>query len=219
VQNSKEIPIFMMVSPTPSLMKVVDAEGNMPKNLFGVGEDLGYIDTSFLLIPKIIKPKAEKIIVGIIFNQSEPQSVEAMNRIKHLADINNITLISLPVNTSADVQLVTASLLSKNPDVFFANPDNTVFASFETIVKACNDAKVPIITSEAGLVDRGALAAYGADMYQWGFQAGIQAAQYLKTKSTEGLQWEMVKIRKRVYNKKVAATYNITMPDSFEPLQ
>jgi len=41
VQNSKEIPIFMMVSPTPSLMKVVDAEGNMPKNLFGVGEDLG----------------------------------------------------------------------------------------------------------------------------------------------------------------------------------
>jgi len=155
----------------------------------------------------------------MIFNQSEPQSVEAMNRIKHLADNNNITLISLPVNTSADVQLVTASLLSKNPDVFFANPDNTVFASFETIVKACNDAKVPILTSEAGLVDRGALAAYGADMYQWGFQAGLQAAQYLKTKSTEGLQWEMVKIRKRVYNKKVAATYNITMPDSFEPLQ
>jgi len=219
VQNSKEIPIFMMVSPTPTLMKVVDAEGNIPKNLFGVGEDLGYIDTSFLLIPKIIKPKADKIIVGMIFNQSEPQSVEAMNRIKHLADNNNITLISLPVNTSADVQLVTASLLSKNPDVFFANPDNTVFASFETIVKACNDAKVPILTSEAGLVDRGALAAYGADMYQWGFQAGLQAAQYLKTKSTEGLQWEMVKLRKRVYNKKVAASYDITMPDSFEPLQ
>ena len=80
------------------------------------------------------------------------------------------------------------SLLCKNIDAFFANPDNTVFASFETILKSCNQANVPIFTSEAGLVQRGAVAAFGADIYQWGYQAGEQAAQFLKTHKTDGLK-------------------------------
>ena len=103
-----------------------------------------------------------------------------MSRIKSLADKANVTLIALPLNSSADAQLVTKSLLSRNIDAFFANPDNTVFASFETILKSCNQANVPIFTSEAGLVKRGAVAAFGADIYQWGYQAGEQAAEFLK---------------------------------------
>lgn len=219
VQNTKDIPIFMMVAPTPALMKVNDANGNPPKNLFGVGETLDYIDTSFLLIPKIIKPKSGKLTVGMIFNQSEPQSVESMQRIQKLSADNNISLISLPVNSSADVQLVTASLLSKNIDVFFANPDNIVFESFETIVQSCNQKNIPIFTSEAGLVERGALAAYGADIYQWGYQAGEAAAKYLKAKSTDGLHWEMVMIRKKVYNPAAVKKFGVTIPSNFQPVQ
>lgn len=209
----------MMVSPTPSLMKVNDAAGNPPKNLFGVAENLNYIDTSFLLIPELVHPKSGNLSVGMIFNQSEPQSVEAMQRIQKLATANHINFVALPVNSTADVQLVTASLLSKNVDVFFANPDNTIFESFETIVKSCNEQNVPIFTSEAGLVQRGAVAAYGADIYQWGYQAGEQAAQYLKTKSTSCLHWEMVTVRKRVYNPAVAKKYNINIPSTFQPAQ
>lgn len=218
VQNTKDIPVFMMVSPTPELMKVTDASGKAPANLFGVAESLSYIDTSFSLIPKLVKPKGDKLRVGMIYNQSEPQSAEALDRIKQLADQLNIELVSLPVNNSADVQLVTQSLLNKDIDAFFANPDNTVFSSFESIVKVCNVAKVPVFTSEAGLVSRGAVAAYGADIYQWGYQAGEQAAQYLKNKSTNGLQWEMVKLRKRVYNPTAAAMFGITVPSTFEAI-
>jgi putative tryptophan/tyrosine transport system substrate-binding protein len=219
VQNTKTIPIFMMVAPTPALMKVNDAQGNPPKNLFGVGETLDYIDTSFLLIPKLVKPKSGKLTVGMIFNQSEPQSVESMERIQKLSADNNINLVFQPVNSSADVKLVTSSLLSKNIDVFFANPDNVVFESFETIVQACNQNNIPIFTSEAGLVERGALAAYGADIYQWGYQAGEEAAKYLKTKSTDGLHWEMVIKRKKVYNPVAAKKFGITMPSNFQPVQ
>jgi putative ABC transport system substrate-binding protein len=219
VQNTKDIPIFMMVSPTPALMKVNDAQGNPPKNLFGIGETLDYIDTSFLLIPKVVKPMAGKLTVGMLYNQSEPQSVEAMERIKKLAADNNIDLIYQSVNSSAEVQLVTASLLSKNIDVFFANPDNIVFSSFETILQSCNQKNIPIFTSEAGLVQRGALAAYGADIYQWGYQAGKQAAQYLKSKSTTGLHWEMVDERKRVFNPAAAKKFNIIIPSDFQPIQ
>jgi putative tryptophan/tyrosine transport system substrate-binding protein len=219
VQNTKDIPIFMMVSPTPSLMKVNDAQNNPPPNLFGVGETLDYIDTSFLLIPKVIKPKSGRLRVGMIFNQSEPQSVESMDRIRKLADANNIDLIVQPVNSTADVKLVTASLLSKNIDVFFANPDNIVFESFETIIQSCNQKNIPIFTSEAGLVERGALAAYGADIYQWGYQAGHEAAQYLKTKSTAGLHWEMVTERKKVFNSVAAKKFGINIPSNFQPVQ
>jgi len=219
VQNTKDIPIFMMVSPTPGLMKVNDASGQPPRNLFGVGETLDYIDTSFLLIPKVVKPKLGRLTVGMIYNQSEPQSVESMDRIRKLAAGNDINLIAQPVNATADVQLVTASLLSKNIDVFFANPDNIVFESFETILQACNQKNIPIFTSEAGLVERGALAAFGADIYQWGYQAGEEAAAYLKTKSTAGLHWQMVRVRKRVYNPSVSKKFGLIIPSDFQPVQ
>ena len=219
IQNTKDIPVFMMVSPSPQLMKVVDASGNAPANLFGVGESLEYIDTSFSLIPNLVKAKNGKLKVGMLFNQSEPQSEEALKRIQQLATQLGVELVSLPVNSTADVQLVTQSLLTKNIDAFFANPDNTIFGSFETIVKACNNAKVPVFTSEAGLVSRGAVAAYGADIYQWGYQAGEQASAFLKNKNTNGLKWEMVKLRKRVYNPSVAKKFNIEIPANFEAVK
>lgn len=219
VQKTKTIPIFEMVSPTPERMNVLDANGKAPANLFGVVEDLNYIDTSFSIIPKLIKPKNGKLVIGMIYNQSEPQSADAMERIKGLAAKLNITLIALPLNSSAEAQLVTLALLNKNIDAFFANPDNTIFAAFETILKNCNQKNVPIFTSEAGLVQRGAVAAFGADIYQWGYQAGEQAAQYLKTNKTDGLKPEMVKIRKRVYNAAAVKKYNITIPQNFEAVK
>ena len=219
VQKNTQIPVFAMVSPTPARMNVVGADGKAPANLFGAVEDLDYIDTSFYLIPKLLGAKSGGITVGMIYNQAEPQSADAMQRIKALANAAGITLVALPLNTSADAQLVTQSLLGKNIDAFFANPDNTVFASFETIKKNCDQKNVPIFTSEAGLVQRGAVAAYGADIYQWGYQAGLQAAQYLKTGKTDGLKPEMVKVRKRVYNPAVAKKYNISIPPGFEAVK
>lgn len=218
IQSSKDIPVFMMVAPTPELMKVTDASGKGPANLYGTGETLDYIDTSFSLIPKLVQPRQGMLRIGMLYNQSEPQSVEALNRIKSLAQGLGVELVATPVNTSADVQLVTKSLLNKGIDAFFANPDNTIFSSFETIVKACNDAGVPVFTSEAGLVDRGAVAAYGADIYQWGYQTGEQAAQFLKH-GKDGLQWQMVSLRKKVYNPEAAKQFNITIPEDYEALK
>src|SRR5690606_23712114 len=106
------------------------------------------------IIPQIIKPKGKNLVVGMIYNQSEPQSVDAMKRIDSLSKKLNIQLEAMPVNNSADALLVSSALLNKNVDAFFANPDNTVFASFEILLKNCNSKQVPIFTSEAGLVKR-----------------------------------------------------------------
>src|ERR1700753_1204089 len=65
IQNTNTIPICEMVSPIPERMKILDANGKAPANVFGAVEDLPYIDTSFALIPKLLKPKGAKLIVGM----------------------------------------------------------------------------------------------------------------------------------------------------------
>lgn len=216
IQKTKDIPVFMMVSPRPDLAGLTDKNGKAPENLFGVYETLDYIDTSLMLIKQVL-PSVKRI--GTIYNQSEPQSVDALNEIKKACEKEGIELISLPVNTSNETQLVVQSLLSKNIEAFFALPDNVVFSSMEIIVKSCDEAKVPVFTSEEGLVKRGALAAFGADMYQWGFQSGKQAAFFLKQKSSEGLKPSIVNIRRRVYNAEKARQYNVQFDGSFVAVQ
>lgn len=213
IQQVQNIPVFMLVAPKPSLMQLKKT----PQNLFGVGDDIDYIDTSLTMIPKLL-PNKKHLKIGMIYNQGETQSVDALNRIKALAAQKNIDIVALPVNNSADADLVTSTILSKNIDAFFANPDNVVFASFEVILKKCNQANVPIFTSESGLVARGAAAAYGADMYAWGYQTGLQAAQYLQTKSTLNLHWEMVQKHSKVYNEATAKKYHILVDSSFKKI-
>jgi putative ABC transport system substrate-binding protein len=165
-----------------------------------------------MLIHSVL-PSVKKL--GAIYNQSEPQSVMALEKIQQRCEALGIEIISQPVNNSSETQLVVESLLNKNIDAFFALPDNVVFASFEVIAKSCGDKKVPIFTSEEGLVKRGALAAFGADMYQWGYQSGLQAAQFLKTKSLDGLKPEIVNVRRKVYNAKVAKRFSVAFDSGF----
>lgn len=216
IQKTKSIPVFMMVSPRPDLAGLTDASGKYPGNLFGVFETLDYIDTSLMLIKKAF-PTAKR--VGTIFNQSEPQSVDALYEIQKSCKLSGLELVKLPVNSSNETQLVVQSLLTKNIDAFFALPDNTVFSSIEIIVRSCDEAKVPVFTSEEGLVKRGALAAFGADMYQWGWQAGKQAALFLKNKSTQGIKPEIVQARRRVYNPVKAELFKVTFDSTFKAVK
>jgi putative ABC transport system substrate-binding protein len=176
VQKTNQIPVCMMVSPSPELAGLRNAKGQDPANLFGVYETLEYIDTAITLIHEIF-PQAKR--VGALINQSEPQSVDALERIRKDAAALGLELVSLPANNSAETQLVIERLIDQKIDVFFALPDNTIFASFETIVSSCDKAMIPIITSEAGLVSRGALAGFGANMFDWGYASGQDAAQFL----------------------------------------
>ncbi|TAF67759.1 MAG: ABC transporter substrate-binding protein [Cytophagales bacterium] len=211
VQKTKQIPVFMMVCGSPSLMGLVDASQKAPNNLKGVYETLEYIATSIELL-KTMMPKAQK--VGVIYNQAEPQSQNALQAIKEKAKEIGLELVVLPVNNSSETQTVVQTLLSKDIDAFFALPDNVVFASFEVIYKNCDAQNVPIFTSEEGLVVRGAVAGYGADMYQWGYQAGEQAALYLKDKNTK-IEPVKVKLHKKVYNSNEAQKYKLKVDNSF----
>ncbi len=212
VQRSKHTPVFMMVAPRPDIAGLTNKEGLPPPHLFGVYETLDYIDTSVTLIRQLF-PHAKK--VGTIYSQSESQSTDALSRLQAGCKKSGILLEAIPVSNSSETQLIAASLISKNIDVFFALPDNVVFSSFEAIARLCREKNIPVLTSEAGLVARGALASFGADMYQWGYQSGEQAAYYLKMGNTNGIKPEIVRVRRKVINKNIMQQYGIAADSTF----
>lgn len=212
VQKTKTIPIFMMVSPRADLAGLTTKDRKNPVNLFGIYETLDYIDTSLMLIKKTF-PAVKKI--GVIYNQSEPQSVDALNEIENQCEIEGIELVSMPVTASNETQLVVQSILNQEIDAFFALPDNIVFSSMEVIVKSCDALNIPVFTSEEGLVKRGAIAAFGADMYQWGYQSGLQAARFLKQKSLAGITPAIVEVRRKVFNENKAKQFNVSFDSTF----
>ena len=207
VQKTSTIPVCMMVAPSPENAHILDAQGNPPANLFGVYETLAYIDTSVTLITHFF-PEAKHL--GVIYNQAEPQSVSALEHIKAACTLLNIKVSEVSVSNSSETQLAIQSLIVKGIDSFFAMPDNSIFASFEVIAATCKVKNIPIFTSESGLVKRGALCAFGADMYTWGYQAGEQAASYLKSGKKTLPQAALVQKRVRVLNKVVAERFNKT---------
>jgi putative ABC transport system substrate-binding protein len=213
VQKTNQIPVCMMVSPSPELAGLRNAKGQDPANLFGVYETLEYIDTAITLIHEIF-PQAKR--VGALINQSEPQSVDALERIRKDAAALGLELVSLPANNSAETQLVIERLIDQKIDVFFALPDNTIFASFETIVSSCDKAMIPIITSEAGLVSRGALAGFGANMYDWGYASGQDAAQFLHSGVLPKPR-KLIK-RTRMVNPAQAKRYKFIAGKEFQPV-
>lgn len=206
VQKTSTLPVCMMVSPSPENAHLLDAKGQAPRNLFGVYETLSYIDTSVSLV-KYFFPQARHL--GVIYNQAEPQSVSALEHIQMACKQLNLQVSVVSVSNSSETQLAIQSLIGKGIDSFFAMPDNSIFASFEVIADACKVKKIPVFTSEAGLVKRGALCAYGADMYAWGYQAGMQAVKYLNSDKKVIPAPELVIKRMRVINKKVATELNL----------
>lgn len=215
--ETRSIPIFMMVAPTPAGLGVLDGQGQPPANLFGTGETTDYIDTSFLVVAQILADRTP-LSVALFYDSTESQSVAAKVKIQSLAASAGIELRTWAVGSAAEVEaaLLTPAFLAC--DAFFANPDDVVFRYFDTILAATDQAGMPVFTSEIGLVGRGAVCAYGADLYQWGYQTGRQAARFLRQGGPDGLAWELVQVRKRVYNPAAALRFNLTFPPGFEPI-
>lgn len=217
--KTKTIPIFMMVAPSPEIAMLTttgpDGSQVAPPNLLGTYETLAYIDTSVTLV-KTLVPSARR--VGTIYNSAEPNSTNAMRRLRAITRELGLELVEIPVTSSNETQQASEALVTKGIDVFFALPDNVIFSSFEVVAKTMEVKKIPILTSEAGLVRRGALAAYGADFHAWGHQAGVSAVEYLKTGRTSPSMLQLVAVRKRTFNPATAARLGISPPAGFEVL-
>jgi putative tryptophan/tyrosine transport system substrate-binding protein len=213
--ETRDIPILMMVSPRPDIVGLTRADGTFQSNLLGAYETLDYLKRAPVVIHEWT-PEVRK--VGLVYNPAEPQSVLALKVIRKAFAEQGLILDVAPVNSSTDAVMVAQAQIARGVQAFFAMPDSTVFASFAGIKKVCDEAHLPIFSSESGLVARGALAAYGADFYAWGRQVGEQAAGILEKGDASAVHLEMVKVRKLVFNPQAAALLGVRIPDGFEPV-
>ncbi|HXH49849.1 MAG TPA: ABC transporter substrate-binding protein [Terriglobia bacterium] len=213
--QTPDIPILMMVSPRPDIVGLTIAGGAFQGNLLGAYETLDYLKEAPVIIHQLT-PGVRR--VGLVYNPAEPQSVLALKVIRKAFAEQGLILDVAPVDSPTDAVMVAQAQIARGAQAFFAMPDNTVFASFEALKKVCDEVHLPIYSSESGLVARGALAAYGADFYAWGRQVGEQAAHILEIGNASGVHLELVKVRKRVFNRQSAAFLGVQIPEGFEPI-
>jgi putative ABC transport system substrate-binding protein len=103
-------------------------------------------------------------------------------------------------------------LTQRNVQALWVTGDNTALQSFDGIVKAARDAKLPLIINDPEFVARGALMAVGIGWYETGRGAATLLARVLRGESPRTIPFENVAVQKIVLNQDVATTLGITFP-------
>lgn len=114
-------------------------------------------------------PNAKK--VGMVYNPGEVSSVVVAKELKELLGARGIELIEASAPRAADVGDATRRLAGK-VDVICVPGDHNVVSSFEAVVRVAREAKTPLIASDTGSVERGAVAALGINDHDLGVQTG-----------------------------------------------
>lgn len=172
---SKDIPIVYAAVTDPVAAKLVSSWEASGTNVTGVSDQLPLapqIDLMKKLVPNLKT-------VGYVYSPGEVNSTIVLDQLKEELAKQNIALNAAPAQRSTDV-LTAARSLGGKADVIYTSLDNNVVASFESMYKAANEIKVPLLASDTGSVPRGAVAALGVNYTDIGTETGKIAARILK---------------------------------------
>jgi len=116
---------------------------------------------------------------GTIYNPGDVNVTFHIKEMKEAVEKMGGKLIEAHVSTSAEVMQAAQSLVGR-VDAIHITSDNATVSAFESVVKVCNENKIPLFVGDRDSVPRGAIAAYGLDYFLIGYTAGKQAAKILK---------------------------------------
>ena len=172
---TKEIPIVFSAVTDPVSAGLVKDLNKPGGNVTGVS-DMTPVDRQVEML-KYVFPDAKKL--GTVYNAGEVNSVVTNDLAKVACEKYGISLIEATVSTSADVAIATQSLVGK-VDAIYVSTDNTVVSALETVIKVCEDKKIPLILADPTTLGKGATMALGFDYYLHGRQTGDMVARILK---------------------------------------
>jgi putative ABC transport system substrate-binding protein len=132
-------------------------------------------------------PKAKKW--GTIYSPGDPRSVLYIKEMRGAAKKLKVELVEVTVSSS-DETLLAAQFLAGKAQTIYITYDHVALSSFETIVKVCNEKKIPLFGGDLRCVTKGATAAYGWDYFQIGLCAGRKAARILNGEKPGEIPWE-----------------------------
>lgn len=117
--------------------------------------------------------------IGVVCNTSEINSKLQVDALREAAEKEGIEVVDKGATQANEVNQAVAAV-AKEADVIFAPTDNLVASSMPIITKVATENKIPVIGSEEGHVENGALACNGISYKELGKKAGEMAAQILK---------------------------------------
>ncbi len=209
VNATKEIPIIISSVTDPVGAGLVESLERPGGNVTGT-TDRSPVDRQIDLILEIV-PNVKKL--GFIYNSGEDNSISSLNQVKEECAKRGIEVVEATVSNSSGVFLAAKSLVGR-VDAIHVPTDNTVVSAFESVVKVCEDNKIPLFAADIDSVPRGAIAALAIDYYKLGYQSGEMAVRVLQGADPATMPIETLKDLKLVVNKKAAEKMGVTLPES-----
>ena len=102
--------------------------------------------------------------VGVIWSPINPGSTFVFKDTEEAARGLKLKLLSLPIASTADVEPALAAMARARPAALVVNPAALINTNIERIVESAIRLRIPSITQNKALMERGLLMSYGADI-------------------------------------------------------
>ena len=157
-------------------------------------------------------PEAET--VAVLYNSSESNSVFQVNLAKEAAEELGLSIIDASVSQSSEIQSVVESLVGK-VQAIYSPTDNTIASGMATVSMITQEAGIPVIVGEEGMLSNGGLATYGVNYYDLGKLTSSQAVEIIKeNRKPADMPILYLTDFELIINKEIADTLGITIPEN-----
>lgn len=177
-------------------------------NVTGVGS-FPPVDATVDMIQKLV-PGVKA--VATVYNSSEANSVKVIGVARDSFRKRGIALQEVTATNTSEVFQAAQVACYRGVQAMWITGDNTALQSFDGIVKATQDARLPLIINDPEFTSRGAVACVGLGWYTPGKVGGVLAARVLRGEDPATIPFQEVAEKKIVLNPQAAERLGIVFP-------
>ena len=204
--TTQTTPVIFSAVTDPVSAKLVESREHPGGNVTGTSDQSSdAISTQINLIKKVL-PKAKTI--GILYTQSEPNSVVQKDEAKRLLEEKGFTVVEKTILDSNNVKAAAESLMAE-VDMVFVPTDNIISSTMETVKQVSIKHKVPVFGGSTEKVAVGGLYNYGTNYEELGRQTARMLIRVLKGEKPENIAVELPEKLELHTNKEMADALGI----------
>ena len=186
--TTQTTPVIFSAVTDPVSAKLVESREHPGGNVTGTSDQSSdAISTQINLIKKVL-PKAKTI--GILYTQSEPNSVVQKDQAKRLLEEKGFTVVEKTILDSNNVKAAAESLMAE-VDMVFVPTDNIISSTMETVKQVSIKHKVPVFGGSTEMIAVGGLYNYGTNYEELGRQTARMLIRVLKGEKPENIAVEL----------------------------
>lgn len=186
--TTQKTPVVFSAVTDPVSAKLVESREHPGGNVTGTSDQSSdAISTQINLIKKVL-PKAKTI--GILYTQSEPNSVVQKDEAKRLLEEKGFTVVEKTILDSNNVKAAAESLMAE-VDMVFVPTDNIISSTMETVKQVSIKHKVPVFGGSTEMIAVGGLYNYGTNYEELGRQTARMLIRVLKGEKPENIAVEL----------------------------